>query len=61
MLGAHLVGPMASSLIQPLIQALAFDQDVRSVAQDQYWIHPALIEVVENALLGLTIKNSSVA
>jgi mycothione reductase len=25
------------------------------VARDQYWIHPALAEVVENALLGLDL------
>ncbi|GAA1151651.1 mycothione reductase [Ornithinicoccus hortensis] len=52
-LGAHLMGPHASSLIQPLIQAMSFDQPAQAVARGQYWIHPALAEVVENALLGL--------
>jgi len=52
-LGAHIIGPDASSLIQPLIQAMSFDQDFREVARGQYWIHPALAEVVENALLKL--------
>ncbi len=52
-LGAHLMGPHASSLIQPLIQAMSFDQPAQDVARGQYWIHPALAEVVENALLGL--------
>jgi mycothione reductase len=55
LLGAHLMGPHASTLIQPLIQALSFGQDVREVARRQYWIHPALAEVVENALLRLPI------
>ncbi len=59
LLGAHLVGPMASSLIQPLIQAMSFDLDVQSMARGQYWIHPALIEVVENALLALPVKTSA--
>ena len=51
LLGAHLMGYQASSLIQPLVQAMAFDQSVADVARQQYWIHPALMEVVENALL----------
>ena len=50
-LGAHLIGPQASSMIQPLIQAMSFGQTATEVARGQYWIHPAMIEVVENALL----------
>ena len=53
LLGAHLIGPQASSLIQQLIQAMRFDQTVDQIARDQLYIHPALTEVVENALLGL--------
>jgi mycothione reductase len=52
-LGAHLLGPQASNLIQPLIQAMSFGQTAHEVARGQYWIHPALSEVVENVLLGL--------
>jgi len=52
-LGAHLMGYQASSLIQPLIQAMSFGQTAQDVARGQYWIHPALSEVIENALLGL--------
>ena len=51
LLGAHLMGYQASNLIQPLVQAMAFGQTVADVARLQYWIHPALMEVVENALL----------
>lgn len=54
LLGAHLMGEDASSLIQPLIQAMSFGESALAVARDQYWIHPALAEVVENALLGVT-------
>ena len=32
---------------------MTFGQRVDEVARGQYWIHPALPEVVENALLGL--------
>ena len=53
LLGAHILGPQATTLIQPLIQAMSFDLDVPSMARGQYWIHPALTEVVENALLAL--------
>lgn len=50
-LGAHILGPQASSLIQPLIQAMQFDQPAEQVAGQVFYIHPALTEVVENALL----------
>ncbi len=53
LLGAHVMGPHATTLIQPILQAMAFGQTAQEVARGQYWIHPALAEVVENALLGL--------
>lgn len=53
LIGAHLMAPQASSLIQPLIQAAHFGQRADDIAKGQYWIHPALAEVVENALMGL--------
>ena len=55
LLGAHLMGYQASNLIQPLIQGMSFGQTASEVARGQYWIHPALGEVVENALLGLEL------
>ena len=55
LLGAHLIGEQASVLIQPLIQAMSFGLGVREMARRQYWIHPALTEVVENALLHLPL------
>ena len=56
-LGAHCIGPHASTLIQPLIQAASFGQPALEVARGQYWIHPALAEVVENALFGLPLED----
>lgn len=53
LLGAHIIGPQASTLIQTAIQTMTFGQRVDDVARGQYWIHPALPEVMENALLGL--------
>ena len=55
LLGAHILGDQAAVLIQPLIQAMSFGLGVRDMARGQYWIHPALTEVVENALLSLPI------
>ena len=55
LVGAHIIGPQASTLIQPLIQAMSFDLDARRMARGQYWIHPALPELVENALLNLPL------
>jgi mycothione reductase len=55
LIGAHVMGEQAASLIQPLIQAMSFGLGVREMARGQYWIHPALTEVVENALLSLQL------
>ena len=49
-LGAHIIGTQAASLIQPLIQAKALGQTADQIANGVYYIHPALTEVVENAL-----------
>ncbi|HEX4702925.1 MAG TPA: mycothione reductase [Pseudonocardiaceae bacterium] len=57
LLGAHIIGPQAPTVIQPLIQAMSFGLDARSMAHGQYWIHPAMPEVVENALLNLPLGN----
>ncbi|GAA0902051.1 mycothione reductase [Pseudonocardia zijingensis] len=54
-LGAHVMGAQASTVIQPLIQAMSFGLGAREMATGQYWIHPGLPEVVENALLGLEL------
>ena len=51
LLGAHVVGPQASLVIQPLVQAMALGTDVDRVAREVIYIHPALSEVVENVLL----------
>lgn len=54
-LGAHAMGYQSSNLIQPIVHAMSFGQDAYTVARGQYWIHPALMEVTENALLGLDV------
>ncbi|MEO6700870.1 MAG: mycothione reductase [Jatrophihabitantaceae bacterium] len=56
LLGAHLMGYQASNLIQPLIAAMTFGLPVPEFARGQYWIHPALMEVIENALLKLGLN-----
>ncbi len=53
LLGAHIIGPQASTLVQQLIQGMHFDLTVDQMARHQYYIHPALPEVVEQALLEL--------
>ena len=53
LLGAHVIGPQAPTVIQPLIQAMSFGLPAAEMARGQYWIHPAMPEVVENALLEL--------
>jgi mycothione reductase len=55
LLGGHVIGYDASSLLQPVIQAMQFGLDARRMARGQYWIHPSLPEVLENALLNLSL------
>jgi mycothione reductase len=52
-LGAHVIGPEAVLLLQPLLQAMMLGQTADQVARDVLYIHPALTEVVEQALLDL--------
>ncbi len=53
LVGAHIIGPHASAIVQQLIQGMSLGQTIDEMAHGQYYIHPALPEVVENALLGL--------
>jgi mycothione reductase len=54
-IGFHIIGPQASSVIQPVVQAMSFGLDAYSMAREQYWIHPAMSELIENALLKLDL------
>jgi mycothione reductase len=56
LIGAHIIGPQAPTLLQPIIQAMHFGLDARSMARGQYWIHPAMPELLENALLNLPLN-----
>lgn len=58
-LGAHAMGYQASNLIQAIVTAMSFGIDAHTAARGQYWIHPALMEVVENALLGLDVPRGA--
>ena len=51
LLGAGVIGPEAPELGQLLVAAMSFGIDVGTMARGQYWAHPELAEVVENALL----------
>ncbi|MFD1046270.1 hypothetical protein ACFQ1S_12245, partial [Kibdelosporangium lantanae] len=55
LMGAHIIGPQAPTVIQPLIQAMSFGLSAHEMARGQYWIHPGMPEVVENALLNLAL------
>jgi mycothione reductase len=55
-LGAHIIGPQASILLQPVVQGMSLGSSPHDLARGQYWLHPSLAEVVENALLKLVTK-----
>jgi mycothione reductase len=50
-LGAHIIGPQASILIQPLTNTMRFGTTIDQLAHETFYIHPALTEVIEQALL----------
>lgn len=54
--GAHILGPQAATLIQPIIQAMELDTPAATVARSVFYIHPALTEVVENAILDALVE-----
>jgi mycothione reductase len=51
-IGAHVIGPQASLLVQLLVQGIHLGNTADEIVS-QVWIHPALSEVVEQALLKL--------
>ncbi|HEX2784307.1 MAG TPA: mycothione reductase, partial [Ilumatobacteraceae bacterium] len=51
LIGAHVIGYQASMLVQLLVQGMHLGNTVDELADGQVWIHPALSEVVEQALL----------
>jgi mycothione reductase len=53
LLGAHIIGPQASILIQPLIQAMCLGNTVDELACGVLYIHLAFTEVIQQALLEL--------
>jgi mycothione reductase len=53
LVGAHIIGPQASMLVQLLVQGMHLGSTGDDMATGQVWIHPALSEVVEQALLKL--------
>ena len=59
LLGCHVIGPQAATVIQPVIQAMSFGLDAHTMARGQYWIHPAMPELIENALLALKLKDGN--
>lgn len=50
-LGGHVIGPQAATLIQQVTQAMQFGIPAHRLAREQIWCHPALPELLENALL----------
>jgi pyruvate/2-oxoglutarate dehydrogenase complex dihydrolipoamide dehydrogenase (E3) component len=53
LLGAHIISPQASALIQPLIQAMSLGNTIDELASEVLYIHPALPELIQQALLEL--------
>jgi mycothione reductase len=50
LLGAHIMGPQAATLIHPLVLAIPG----QALIERPYWIHPAPTEVVKEALVTLS-------
>jgi mycothione reductase len=57
-LGGHIMGPQASTLIQTLVLAVEFKITASDLSQRPFWIHPALTEIIDNALRNIEPKAS---
>ncbi|WP_396837217.1 mycothione reductase [Mobilicoccus sp.] len=53
LLGVHVMGHEASIVLQSAVLPMKLGLTAEEVARGQMWIHPALPEVLENALLGV--------
>jgi len=51
LLGGHVIGPQAATLVHQISQAMTFGIPADRLAREAIWAHPALPEVLENALL----------
>jgi mycothione reductase len=49
-LGAHIIGPYASILIQEVVNLLYTDRPTTEALEDAMHIHPAMSEVVQRAI-----------
>ena len=59
LLAAHIIGPLAATLIQPLVQGIYLDNTLEQMAYDVLYIHPAAGEIISQALLELLHPHSS--
>jgi mycothione reductase len=50
-LGAHIMGAQAPTLVQPLVLAATLGITAKTLVERPYWIHPALTEVIQQALI----------
>ena len=50
-LGIHVIGPQATTLMQQVVQAMTFGIPADRLVHEQIWCHPALPELIENAIL----------
>jgi len=50
-LGAHIMGPQAPTLVQSLVLAATLGITAKTLVERPYWIHPALTEVIQQALV----------
>jgi mycothione reductase len=57
-LGGHIMGPQASTLIQTLVLAVEFKITASDLSRRPFWIHPALTEVIDNALRNIAREAS---
>lgn len=51
LLGGHVIGQQAATLAQQVAQAMQFGIPADRLAREQIWCHPAVPELLENALL----------
>jgi mycothione reductase len=56
LIGVHIIGPQAATLLQPLVQAMMLGQTIDQLAHEVLYVHPALPEILEQTLIDLAAQ-----
>jgi mycothione reductase len=57
LVGVHIIGHQAATLLQPMVQAMMLGQTIDQLAHEVLYVHPALPEILEQTLIELASQH----